>query len=102
MTVWGRLISSLQNFCPFCISVHRYSCEALVFVYTDTERPLILQTLHINVSTNIQLSSGYLWWLYIKYPDDDCILHGQNTTGLLQVVNFTGLLQLVNKLQPAC
>ena len=32
MTVCARLISSLQNSCPFCVSVNRYSCEALVSV----------------------------------------------------------------------
>ena len=40
--IFWRLISNLQYLCPFCISVHRYTCTALVSVYTDTERPLII------------------------------------------------------------
>ena len=31
-----------NNFCPFCIAVHRHLCKALVSVFTDTESPLIL------------------------------------------------------------
>ena len=31
-----------EYLCAFCISVHRYTCKVLVFVYTDTERSLIL------------------------------------------------------------
>ena len=42
MTIWVRFRSNLQNECPFFISVQRYSCEALVSLYTDKERPLIL------------------------------------------------------------
>ena len=34
MTICGRLISNLQNLFLFCIIVHRYSCEALVFLHT--------------------------------------------------------------------
>ena len=43
ITVCGRLIhvGDLQYFSPFCISVHKYSCKAVVSVYTDTQWPLI-------------------------------------------------------------
>ncbi len=99
-------------------------CNVLDRILSDVQslRVIILVVVNSYMSTtNFAGSSGIVvanfkivlnvcleyWWRSISAVDGSLykgysLVHSQNATGLMQVVDFTGLMQVANKLYQAC